>query len=71
MPFLGPGDIFPKSYDENRSGYCDSESGEKTRSGFDIGRRACTPPTSVTLAQTGSGFRHNFLKSCPQDLKMV
>jgi hypothetical protein len=55
-PFLRPGDNFSKSFDENRFVW------QLTR----IRSQAAVPRGR---APTKSGFRHNFSKNCPQDLK--
>ena len=62
--FLSPGDIFSKSYDENRFVWQLYGTWD-----FEIcARRPSRGPR--TGAPTKSGFRHNFSKKCPQDLKM-
>ena len=62
--FLSPGDIFSKSYDENRFVWQLYGTWD-----FEIcARRPSRGPR--TGAPTKSGFRHNFSKKCPQELKM-
>jgi hypothetical protein len=75
-PFLGPGDIFSKSYDENqiwseRQGYVRARAGSDAPPGI---RTHAWDPTRARRAAIQlpykSGFRHNFSKNCPQDLKI-
>jgi hypothetical protein len=76
-PFLGPGDNFSKSYDENQ--IWSERQRQPARSaaragsiptipgGFESHPRGARVPHATT---TRSGFRHNFSKIFPQDLKM-
>ena len=67
-PFLGPGDNFSKSYDENHLPYNNAGSAGDLRSAGDPSpARACF----VRAGALRSGFRHNFSGNYLQDLKMV
>jgi hypothetical protein len=71
--FLGPGDNFPKSYDENQM-WSECTGGKRPRGIWCM--IVGIEPARVSRAarargRTRSGFRHNFSKNCPQDLKMV
>ena len=61
-PFLGPGDNFSKSYDENRFVW------QVIATYLRIKYHARAPRGA---APTGSVFRHNFSGKYPHDLKMV
>ena len=76
-PFLGPGDNFSKSYDENQ--IWSERDGVRTRRAGGLkslsrARAGGFKPLGLrglrAAAPTGSGFRHNFSKNYPQDLKM-
>ena len=62
-PFLGPGDNFSKSYDENRY--------RKVVPNRPVWRIAPDRRTAAIQIGPRSGFRRNFSNNCPQDVKMV
>ena len=66
-PFLGPGDIFSKSYDENQIRFERECARTPWSGGWWVTSRSQI--TSINVWQ--DCFRHNFSKNCPQDLKFV
>ena len=65
-PFLSHGDNFSKKYDENQIW-------SERHGQISLGAKSVKIPclTAATQLPYKSGFRHNFSKIYPQDLKMV